>query len=72
MTNDKEILTKINLIKIDRLEYERLKYYNEKVKGIKDQNYAYAAEMRDNETYLSLMIDRMKKMMKLNDMITNK
>ena len=72
MTNDKDILTKINLIKIDRLEHERLKYYNEKVKCVKNQNFDLASKMRDKERYLIPMIDRMKKMMKLNNMITNK
>ena len=72
MTKDENILTKINLIKLDRLEHERLKYYNEKLKGIRNQNYAYSSVMRDKERHLLLMIDRMKKIIKLNNMITNK
>jgi hypothetical protein len=69
MINDKDISTKINLIKMDRLEHARLKYYNEKVRYVKEQNYSLAAEMRDKERYFLLMIDRMKKMMKLNNKI---
>lgn len=72
MTKDKDILTKINLIKLDRLEHNRLKYYNEKVRFVKNQNYASAAEMRDKEIYFSHLIDRMKKMLKLNNMINEK
>lgn len=68
MTNDKDILTKINLIKLDRLEHERLRYYNEKVKCVKEQNYSIAAEMRDKERHLLLIIDRIKKI----NRITNK
>ena len=67
MTNDKDILTKINLIKLDRLEHKRLKYYNEKVKCVKEQNYSIAAEMRDKERHLLLIIDKIKKTMKLNN-----
>ena len=67
MTDNRDILTKVNLIKLDRLEQQRLKYYNEKVRGIKEQNYVLASNMRDKERYYQSMIDRIKKIMKLNN-----
>lgn len=64
MTNDKDILIKIKLIKLDRLEQERLKYYNEKVRCVRNQDFALASEMRDKERYYIFMIDKIKKTMK--------
>lgn len=67
MIDNKDILTKINLIKLDRLEQERVKYYNEKVRCVKNQDFALASEMRDKERQFIFMIDRIKKMIKLSN-----
>lgn len=64
--NNIDISVKLNLIKLDRLEQERLKYYNEKIKYVKEQNYELACKMRDKEQYLIIIIDRMKKIITLN------
>lgn len=61
MINDKDILVKINRIKIDRLEHNRLECHNNKIKFIKEQNYNMADKMRDKERYLLNVIDKIKK-----------
>jgi len=72
MTKDKDILYKVLLIKINRLEEKRIKAYNAKIECVKAQNYHNAGEFREIERCLLLEIDKSKKLMELNNTITNK
>ena len=54
------------------MEQNRIKVKEEKIKCIKAQDYETAGKLRDEERDIIFMIDRLNKLMKLNEMITNK
>lgn len=70
--NNTNISTKLYPIRIYRLEQNRIKVKEEKIKCIKAQDYETAGKLRDEERDIIFMIDRLNKLMKLNEMITNK
>jgi hypothetical protein len=57
------------LIKIHKLEQECFNCHNEKVNCIKNQDYDKAFIYRDKEKYLSILINRSTKLMKIKNII---
>ncbi len=72
MERDKDIILKLYQTKLMRLEHKCIDIRNEKLNCVRAQKYDAACKLRDEQKDIMDLIERLKKMMKLNGMITNK
>lgn len=67
MNRDKNMLKKLYLIKINRLEQSRIKTKEQKRDCVKAQDYETAIKLRDKEHDIMYMLDRLNELIKLTN-----